>query len=285
MLLEELAVVAYLAGRVDDSIPAIERAIAITAELGDVASVGRCKRFLARLHWYAGNGDAARRIGLEAVELLEPLGESVELAGPTAGSRRWRCWPRIVEATIRWGKLALELAGRLGADSVRAHALVNIGTVRMRWATARPRRSCSRRFSIADRAGDRHEGTRALTNLAYTLMCWVRPAAAMRYARRALAYAERHEVYAFGSYISATMAWLRLRAGRWDEAEREARREIERGTTVAQLLAKTVLAELAVRRGDAGRARAAGRGRGAGRRGRRAAAHRAAPRARSSSGR
>ena len=82
-------------------------------------------------------------------------------------------------------------------------------------------------------------------------MCWVRPAEAMRYAQQALAYAERHEVYAFGSYISATMAWLRLRAGAWDEAERDALREIELGATVAQLLAKTVLAELAVRRGDA----------------------------------
>ena len=73
----------------------------------------------------------------------------------------------------------------------------------------------------------------------------------MRYARQALAYAERHEVHAFASYIGATIAWLRLRAGAWDEAERDAQREIERGITVAQLLAKTVLAELAVRRGDA----------------------------------
>jgi DNA-binding CsgD family transcriptional regulator len=51
-------------------------------------------------------------------------------------------------------------------------------------------------------------------------------------------------------YAATMAAWLRLRAGEWDEAERAARSQFERGSTVAQLLAKTVLTELAVRRGD-----------------------------------
>src|SRR5213075_2351715 len=41
-----------------------------------------------------------------------------------------------------------------------------------------------------------------------------------------------------------------LRAGEWDEAERLAQNEIARGFTIPELAAKTVLAELAVRRGD-----------------------------------
>lgn len=54
----------------------------------------------------------------------------------------------------------------------------------------------------------------------------------------------------YASYLRAGLAWMRLRAGEWAEAERMARGEIERGITVVQLLAQTVLAELAVRRGD-----------------------------------
>jgi DNA-binding CsgD family transcriptional regulator len=50
--------------------------------------------------------------------------------------------------------------------------------------------------------------------------------------------------------VTTALAWLRLRAGEWDEAERVTRGEVERGITVVQLLARTVLAELAVRRGD-----------------------------------
>lgn len=52
------------------------------------------------------------------------------------------------------------------------------------------------------------------------------------------------------SYAATVIAWLRLRAGEWDEAERLTRREMESGVVV-RLIAKTVMAELAVRRGDA----------------------------------
>ena len=57
-------------------------------------------------------------------------------------------------------------------------------------------------------------------------------------------------MHALASYAATMLAWLRLRAGDWDEAESITRRELERAVTVPQLLAKTVLAELAVRRGD-----------------------------------
>ena len=81
-------------------------------------------------------------------------------------------------------------------------------------------------------------------------MSWAQPEPAVRYARQALAYAEQNEVYNLASYIAVTLAWLRLRAGEWDEAERLTRVELEKSVSVAHLVAKTVLAELAVRRGD-----------------------------------
>jgi DNA-binding CsgD family transcriptional regulator len=102
----------------------------------------------------------------------------------------------------------------------------------------------------ADRVGDRHEAARALGNLAYAMQSWVRPAESLEYAERALEYSREHEVHTLGGYCATLIAWLRLRAGEWDEAERATRREMASYGTVLQLLAKTVLAELAVRRGD-----------------------------------
>jgi DNA-binding CsgD family transcriptional regulator len=58
-------------------------------------------------------------------------------------------------------------------------------------------------------------------------------------------------VHNLASLAATMVAWLRLRAGDWVDAERVMQRELEAGPTVPQLLAKTVLAELAVRRGDA----------------------------------
>ena len=76
------------------------------------------------------------------------------------------------------------------------------------------------------------------------------PGAAYGAIERTHAFAVAHEVDSLAGYAAVTRAWLDLRAGRWDAAEVVAADEVDRGITVNQLLAKTVLAELAVRRGD-----------------------------------
>src|SRR5215217_2530007 len=79
-VLEEVAAAAYVVGRADEGFPAIESAIAIHRELGDEAAVGRCTRVLSRFHWFVGDGAPARAKALEAITILEPLGESIEPA-------------------------------------------------------------------------------------------------------------------------------------------------------------------------------------------------------------
>jgi predicted ATPase len=80
LVLEELANAAYLVGRLDDALAATERASTLYREAGDEAGVGRCRRRVSRLRWFAGEGAAARMEATEAIAILEPLGESVELA-------------------------------------------------------------------------------------------------------------------------------------------------------------------------------------------------------------
>ena len=247
--LEELATAAYAVGRLEDAFPAIDRAIAAFGELGDEAAVGRCTRVLSRFHWFAGDGEAARRKAVEAIAILEPLGESVELARAYSGLSQLAMLAEDFEPALAWGEQALELAIRLGDETTRAHALVNIGSARID-LDQRETATLVEAHRIADAAGDRHEATRALCNLGYAQMSWVRPQEALRFARQGLAYGQEHEVHTLTSYATTMIAWLGLRAGAWDEAERATRGELERRSTVPQLLAKTVLAELAVRRGD-----------------------------------
>ena len=248
-VLEELATAAQVVGRLGEAIAAIDRAIAVFEALGDDASIGRCTRVLSRLYWFAGDGALARAKVREAIAILEPLGDSVELARAYAGFSQLAMLAHEIEQALLWGERALELATRLGDEATRAHALVYLGTARMLLDPGEIA-ALLEAHAVADAAGDRDEATRALVNLAYLLMVWVKPEAAIRYAQEALSYAREHEVHNLASYIAMTLAWLRLRAGDWDEAERVTRDELQRGVTVAQLLAKTVLAELAVRRGD-----------------------------------
>ena len=246
---EELATAAYVAGQLEDSFPAIEQAVAIFGELGLTDAVGRCTRASSRFHWFAGDGDAARSKAREAIAILEPLGESVELARAYSGLSQLAMLAEDPEQTVVWGDRALELARKLGDERTRAHALINIGSAKLQLDPT-PMESLLDAHAIADAAGDRHEATRALVNLAYTLMLWAEADDALRFGEQALAYAKEHEQQTFITYVTIMIAWLHLRAGAWEEAERSTRNEIARDPSVAQLLGKTVLAELAVRRGD-----------------------------------
>ena len=248
-LLEELATAAYLVGRLDDAFEAIQGAIAIHRRLGDQAALGRCVRVLSRFHWFAGDGAPARDKALEAITILEPLGESIELARAYSGVAQLAMLADEGAGALSWGESALELATRLGDDSTRAHALVNIGCAKVQM-DADETGPLLEAHAAADAAGEREDATRALGNLGFVLLSWARPGPALSYARRALAYADRHEVHTYVSYGTTALAWLRLKEGDWDEAERITQGEVERGMTIVQLLAQTVLAELAVRRGD-----------------------------------
>ena len=248
-VLEEMAAAAYVVGQADEGFRAIESAIAIHRELGDQAAVGRCTRVLSRFHWMVGDGAPARTKALEAIAILEPLGESIELARASSGVAQLAMLAEDSEQALKWGQRALELATSLGDDSTRAHALVNIGCARVH-LDADDVTPLLDAHALADAVGEREDATRALGNLGYVLMTWGLPEPGRRYAEQALEYATEHEVHMYASYVTALLAWFRLRSGEWDEAERMTHGEIDRGITVVQLLTKTVLAELAVRRGD-----------------------------------
>ena len=118
-----------------------------------------------------------------------------------------------------WGGHALELAIRLGDERVRIHALVNIGSAQIQ-LDDRDSATLLEAIQIADLREERHEAARALSNLAYSMLVWVRPEPALRYAEQGLAYARAHEVHTLAPYLATIIAWLKLRAGDWDEAER-----------------------------------------------------------------
>jgi DNA-binding CsgD family transcriptional regulator/tetratricopeptide (TPR) repeat protein len=248
-VLEELAAAASVAGHIEDALPALEHAIALHRELGDPAAVGRCTRALSRAHWFAGDGVLARAKAVESIAILAPLGDSVELARAYSGVSQLAMLAEDDEHALGWGRRALALSTRLGDDATRVHALVNVACAMVQ-LDHREAPELLDAHAIAHAAGSREDATRALGNLAYTLMTWAQIEPAERHSRQALAYAEDYEVHAYVSYLATLRAWLRLRAGAWDEAEWATQREVERGIPVVQMLARTVLAELAVRRGD-----------------------------------
>ena len=177
-------------------------------------------------------------------------GPSAELAAAYAVLARLAMLRREVAEADTWGSRALELADRFGHFETRVEALVTVGSARL---LVDPDADADLRaaHAAADDAGEREEAQRAFANLAYVLMNWARADAALAASRTGIDYAVKHELHHMAPYSILTESWLQLRAGRWAEAERTALAHERSKVAVHRLLAETVLAELAVRRGDA----------------------------------
>jgi predicted ATPase/DNA-binding CsgD family transcriptional regulator len=248
-LFEELALSAYTMEELPEALEAISAAIGLRRTMEDLPGVGRCTWIQSRCHWYAGNGDAAIRDTKAAISILEPLGESVELARAYSGLSQLAMLASDNDEALKWGYQAVDLADRLGADEIKVHAMVNIGSVRIQ-DDPDDTELLLEAHRLADDIGNRHEAVRALLNLGYSSICWARPGIARLHTERAIAYAESYQVDALLHYLRVMLAWIDLKAGNWTEAEGAAQLVAATDASVAQLLAKTVLAELAVRRGD-----------------------------------
>ena len=155
---------------------------------------------LSRFHWFAGEGGPARDKAIEAITILDPLGESIELARACSGVAQLAMLADDGEQALSWGQRALELATRLGDDTTRAHAVVNMACARVQMDPDETG-ALLEAHELADSAGEREDATRALGNLGYVLMSWARPEEALIYSQRALDYAAAYEVHTYVSYV------------------------------------------------------------------------------------
>ena len=225
-VLEELAIAAYAVYRLEDAFTRDRTLDRRMDGAGEAAAVGRCTQILSRFYWHAGDGDAARAKALEAIEILEPLGESVELARAYSGLSQLKNLAEYNDQALEWGERALDLATRLGDEP---HPRIRARQHRQRPARRRPPADTApllEAHAFADEVGETHEATRALGNLGYALMSWAHPepAAPLRTRGARLRGAERGRqsrlVHRDHARV-ATAASRRMGGGRGDHARRE----------------------------------------------------------------
>ena len=277
-VLEELAMAAYVVGRLERRVPGDRaRDRDLRGSSATTAAVGRCTRVLSRFHWFAGDGDAARRDGAR--------GDRDPRAARRVGRAR-RAYSGLSQLAMlaEDAEQAIEL-GRAGARA-RDPARRRAAPAPTRWSTsARAEVQLDHgetaplleAHAIADAAGRAPRGdARARQPRLHADVLGASPSAALALrASRRSPTREEHEVHNFVSYVATMIAWLRLRAGEWDEAERVARGEVERAAPSRSCSPRRSSTELAVRRGDADAAERLADARGPGRAHGRAAAHRA----------
>ncbi len=115
----------YLVDRLQEAFDARHESMELSE---DPRTVGDAERWLSRISWYLGQGDAAWSWMERAVRTLESVGEGPELA-MAYSNRAQLCMLANDSATaVEWGNRALALARRVGDADTEIHALNNVGT-------------------------------------------------------------------------------------------------------------------------------------------------------------
>jgi DNA-binding CsgD family transcriptional regulator len=257
-LLEHCAYECYLTGEFTDAVECREAVLAIARELDDARLEGETLRWLSRLGWFGGDRARAERYGDTAIEVLEGVGTRDEALAWAYSNRSQLCMlAGDTDGARAFGQRALDLAGQLGSDEIRCHALNNIGTsLYSRLHDPAGLSLLEESLAIALTHEYDEHAARAYTNLS-SMTCWRRNyTASAGYLDAGIAYCIERDLDTWRDYMLGWRAKLRFDRGDWEGARSDAEPIAgnERSATMMRLPSIVMLTRLAVRAGTPGAA-------------------------------
>jgi len=127
-----LAHAAWQASDIPRAARAAEGARRLFETAGDAYRSGAALRQLSRCRWMLGETQEANKLAAEAVQLLEPLGESAELAAVYSERASLAMVDDRSAQAIDWGRRAIEMARRTNALEALVLALIVQGAAMSR---------------------------------------------------------------------------------------------------------------------------------------------------------
>jgi len=242
---------------VDDLVEACrarDEAIALWRRAGDRLKEGEN---LAALAWplvRSGRNAAAEEASRRAIEVLEAMPPTRQLANAYRIQAHLRMLHRDRRPAVRWGRKAIDLATRLGDDAIVAAAENVFGAAMLVFGNERGRLHLERGLALARKAG-----LDALVGQSYSDLgsCYgeqYRFAEAEVHLASGIAYTAERDLDHASHYMQSWLALTRLYQGRWDEAARIATALIEgpHVAMVSRIMALVALGRVRARRGDPG---------------------------------
>lgn len=253
-LLEEYSLAAYHGGLTSAALEARRQALSLRTASGDPELIGDGLRWVSRLCWWNGLTAEARETGQRAVEVLEALPPGRLLAAAYSNLSQLDMLSDREPEAILSGERARALARELGDQDTELHALVNIGSARMRIGDRAGVAELEQAHRRAAAAGlDDHAG-RALVNLATLSVEWMDLTPVEHRLERVLAFTTTRDLDGYTRHALGHRARLRLLRGEWAEAVADAEQalagpEQTGGAVVESLAARGTIRS---RRGDPG---------------------------------
>jgi len=126
-MLEQAAAQAFQLADMDRAIDLITQAIGLYEEAGSPIRALDAHRWLGRYYWLAGRGEESESEIARAIEGLERLPPSPELALAYSARSQVRMLMPDFEAGAAWARKAIDMAERTGATAALVHAYNNLG--------------------------------------------------------------------------------------------------------------------------------------------------------------
>ena len=230
------------------------RAIELFAAIDDQKGIGWANARLVIPLMQQSRHDEAEHAGRTAIETLEPLGPTPELAD-ALHRLGWFYWRRGREPEADpLLRRAIDIASQTDALLVRAEATQTLAVCQFSYGTfAEAQRLMEEAFALAKEAGDTTNLLRCYNNLAAVRSASYGPAAAADTLSEGLEIALRSGSIGNGAWIAGSLGDLAALLGRLEEAEDrqhlslDLARRVTDGPLIGQRLA--TLAELVLVRG------------------------------------
>jgi DNA-binding CsgD family transcriptional regulator len=239
-LLEQRSRACYLADEIGEAIESIEDALELRRALGQKLEEGNSLCWLSDILWCPGRTAESEQAARRALELLETLPPSRELA-----------WAYTKQGSVALAARGVELAREFGETELEVRALGSLGMLTF---SDGGKEKLEQALALAREAGLVEPTGRALVNIVGEAIAATQYALAAEYLDEAIGYCSEHGLELYRYYALAYRARFELDLGRWDDAAETASTvlRIPRASILPRIWGLVVLALVRGRRGDPG---------------------------------
>ncbi len=251
-LLEGRSLVTLLTDQLPEVIEDRRKALAIWRRLGNRPKQSESLRWVSRMLWVSLRLTEAEAASRAAVEVLEDLPPSHELAMAYSNMAHLEEVRYKNAEALAWGERAMSLARELGDTETLLHAMNNVGKAKLQDDDDEGWELLGGSLRLATQAGFVEHAARALFNQAQTALWRRQLDLADRYFDEGLAFCAAHDLDSWQRILQAWRSQSLLDRGRWPEAAELAAWGLGRSRSVdmhrLQLL--VVIGRLQARRGE-----------------------------------
>ncbi|MBL7698533.1 MAG: AAA family ATPase [Chitinophagaceae bacterium] len=210
----------YLTSNIKQAILYTSKRLQLLKKTNDVEKIAGCVRFLSRLSWLDGNRKVSLQLGQDAVDVFRNAPSSIAKARAYSAMAHLKMLADEFEETVKWGKLAIQVAEEVNDEDAICHALNSMGTVRMYVANEQQAgvEQLKTSLDIALRNSLDEHAARAYTNLAGNAMKIKDYDVVEKYLEDGILYSEERDLSYWMCCMLAVKAKFQLEKGNIAEA-------------------------------------------------------------------